>query len=150
MILPFPREVAQRAQDWCEHQVQLGNARCLHDGFGQDIKTYTKVYIITVLRKNPFDPNKARVKFIYHTKEIDIRGKKVQVERGDINITVEDAVMLLETMDIGGLVNSLGLHFVNVDGNIDTRALMAVMEQAVKLVNKTEGQPEINVILDEK
>lgn len=155
ITFPMPRSMGEFFESKCLAFVKEGKGkrgkdelvRCVHDGSMGDSQVYAKVYLLNVKRDNPLEPNRAKVRFFYHTSKIMDREGEKEVERCEVKAS-EDAVRLLgDTFEVGGYLRKLGMHFMDSQGNIDIIRLKAVVEMAVKLVEGTE-HPEIKIILD--
>jgi hypothetical protein len=154
-IIPFSRVMGEYWESKCIAFVNEGKGRrgrdelvkCIHDGSKGGSPAYARVYLLNVKRTNPLEPDKTQVRFFYHTKVIDDREGKKEVEKCEIRIAEEGIRLLGETFEIGGYLKKLDMYFMDADGNIDTVKLIDVLKTAVKLVEGIDD-PEVKIILD--
>jgi hypothetical protein len=156
-IIPLSREMGEYLQSKCDAFVRDGKGkrlpdelvRCVHDGSKSNSKSYAQVYVLNVKRDNPLEPNKAKVRFFYHTASIEDREGKREVERCEIKASEEAIRLVGDTFEVGGYLRKIGMHFMDSQGNIDVIQLKAVFEMAAKIVEGKEAS-EIKIILDKQ
>ncbi len=97
MIFPMPKETGDLFKGICDKLVTEGKAerlqdefvRCIKDGSQDGRKVYQQVYLIKVKRDSPFERNKYKVRFFYHTISAKTREYSKDVDRCEINISGE-------------------------------------------------------------
>ncbi len=80
MIFPLPKTTAEIFEGICRKFVNEGKARrlpdeivkCVHNGYKEGNSAYSRVYLITVVRKSALDPSKVKVRFFYHNRTVKI------------------------------------------------------------------------------
>jgi hypothetical protein len=163
MIFPLPKATAEIFEGICRKFVTEGKARrlpdelvkCVHNGYTDGSTKYSKVYLITVLRKSALDPNKVKVRFFYHDRTIKIpasenhKAFEKQEEWCEVKINDDGIRILALSWTVSGYLQMLSMKFMDAHGNIDVDSLKAVLETAIK---QSEGidKPEIKVILDKR
>jgi len=156
-IIPFSKAMGEYWESKCIAFVNQGKAKrapdelvkCIHDGSKGGSTAYARVYLLNVKRANPLEPNKTKVRFFYHTRVIDDRDGKKEIEWCEIKIAEEGIRLLGETFEIGGYLKKLDMYYMDADGNIDTDKLIAVLKMAIQLVEGTD-HPEVKIILDKE
>jgi hypothetical protein len=163
MIFPLPKSTAEIFEGICRKFVTEGKARrlpdelvkCTHDGYKEGSSKYSRVYLITVLRKSALDPNKVKVRFWNYDKVARIPASENHKEFERIeewcNIKVnDDGIRILAlSWTVAGQLQFLGMKFMDAHGNIDIDSLKAVLGVAIEGL-EGKDKPEIKIVLDKR
>jgi len=163
MIFSLPKATAEIFEGICRKLVTDGKARrlldeivkCVHNGYKEGNSAYSRVYLIKVVRKSAFDPNKVKVRFFYRNRIVKIPASENhktferEEEWCDIKINNDGIRILALSWTVAGYLQMLGMKFMDTHGQIDIDSLKTVLETVIKQVEGTD-KPEIKVILDKK